>query len=379
MCGFLFVLFAAFLNDMGLSGTQISFVAITYAASQAILEIPTGALADKFGRKNVLIFEKITKIISLSILLFANNFYGYLISAFLTGLADSLQSGTIEALMYDNMKFFKMEKSYAEHSGKSNACANVAYAVVAFLTAYIVSFGYNYLIIATIIPVIIALLVLITLKDEYHYSTKHNKKDYLKILNKGVRYSFQHRIIFKFLLFWCLGYVIHRKIIHDFYSIFLFELTHNTARTAFLIGITTIASAVGKFTLVKYLSQIKLQNILIFISCASLCFLISSMIFSFYISFALAVIYWGTTTTINTVLKAKQQSFTPSRYRSTITSMRSFCCGGTGIIFVLLFGVLSDAFSYQTGFIIFSAYQLVIYLVFVFVLGKDKHFHKNSK
>ena len=90
-----------YLIDVGFSFTQIGILMSAIPLTMLLFEIPTGAIADLYGRKvSVLIGYFLEGILMLS-LMFSTNFY-YLLSVFaLMGVAMTLSSGSKEAWIVD--------------------------------------------------------------------------------------------------------------------------------------------------------------------------------------------------------------------------------------------------------------------------------------
>ena len=79
------------------------------------------------------------------------------------------------------------------------------------------------------------------------------------------------------------------------------------------------------------------------------------------------------------VTGGKYHKFIPSRWRSTIVSINSLLINVIGILYLFIFGILSDKFSYKSGFIITAIYQLIIISILLFILGFDKHLKKKEQ
>ena len=92
--GAVLVLFA---QSRGLSLAEIGLYGAVYSATAALLELPTGNLADKLGRKRVALAGYTLVIFSQLVLLFAFTLPAFLIYAVLGGLARALGSGALDA------------------------------------------------------------------------------------------------------------------------------------------------------------------------------------------------------------------------------------------------------------------------------------------
>ena len=93
-----------YLQDRGLSLPEIALVDIAFFATIFICEIPTGIVADKFGRKFSVCSSFLLQAFATIIFAFANNFIFIMVSYAVWGFAITLQSGAEDAWLYDEIK-----------------------------------------------------------------------------------------------------------------------------------------------------------------------------------------------------------------------------------------------------------------------------------
>ncbi len=83
---------------------QISLLVALQYLSQMVFELPTGALADLFGRKwSVVLGYALWGIVG-PLIIFTQGFVPLVVAALFAGLSDSFISGSLEALIYDSHK-----------------------------------------------------------------------------------------------------------------------------------------------------------------------------------------------------------------------------------------------------------------------------------
>ena len=111
--------FAILFTDLGLSLEQFVVLNVVWAASILLLEVPSGALADTFGRKRLLIFGAATMVIEMALLLAASFVGGgswlfaiCLVNRFMSGLSEAAASGADEAIAYDAIPKEGREKAW---------------------------------------------------------------------------------------------------------------------------------------------------------------------------------------------------------------------------------------------------------------------------
>jgi len=118
----LFILFRIFFNsrfyypvftilflDYGLSIEQFSLLNTVWAITIVLAEVPSGALADILGRKQLLVgtsFLMVAEMLLIGFVPLGNSnliFWAFLINRILSGLAEAMASGADEAMAYDSL------------------------------------------------------------------------------------------------------------------------------------------------------------------------------------------------------------------------------------------------------------------------------------
>lgn len=106
---FYYPVFTILFLDYGLTIEQFSILNTVWAITIVCAEVPSGALADLFGRKKLLVLTSVLMIVEMSVTAFvpiANMnfvFWAFLINRILSGLAEAMASGSDEAIAYDSL------------------------------------------------------------------------------------------------------------------------------------------------------------------------------------------------------------------------------------------------------------------------------------
>ena len=107
---FYYPIFTILFLDFGLTLEQFALLNAAWAASIVLLEVPSGALADTIGRRNLLVATGILMVIEIALLCFVplGNpdllFAIFLVNRVLSGAAEAAASGADEAIAYDSLK-----------------------------------------------------------------------------------------------------------------------------------------------------------------------------------------------------------------------------------------------------------------------------------
>ncbi len=123
--------------SLGLDYLELGLVFATFAAINVILEVPTGGMADQYGRFKIYYLSKIVDISSFLIVILLPNFYGMMISSVLLGAGRALGSGTIEPWYVEQIKAQGREKQLHALLGKAMTFAIFSMAIGALLGGWL--------------------------------------------------------------------------------------------------------------------------------------------------------------------------------------------------------------------------------------------------
>ena len=122
-----------FFQEHGLSLTQVMLLQSIYSLSVALFEIPSGYIADIFGRKNSIVFSTMLSFIGYLVFSFYGGFCAFAIAQTLVGIGGSLISGSDSALIYDTLLESGKENTYTKIEGKNYAVGNFSEAIAGIL------------------------------------------------------------------------------------------------------------------------------------------------------------------------------------------------------------------------------------------------------
>ena len=107
---FYYPVFTILFLDFGLTLDQFALLNAVWAATIVLLEVPSGALADIIGRRNLLIITGVLMVIEIGLLCIVPKgradllFAAFLVNRILSGAAEAAASGADEAIAYDSLK-----------------------------------------------------------------------------------------------------------------------------------------------------------------------------------------------------------------------------------------------------------------------------------
>lgn len=107
---FYYPVFSILFLDFGLTLSQFAILNAVWAATIVICEVPSGALADTIGRRNLLVFAGLLMVIEIVLWAFVPRsnltllFWVFVLNRILSGMAEAAASGADEALAYDSLQ-----------------------------------------------------------------------------------------------------------------------------------------------------------------------------------------------------------------------------------------------------------------------------------
>ncbi len=99
----LYALYALFFADAGMSDAQISALFAIWSVAGILAEVPTGALADRWSRRNTLALAGLVQALGYAVWILAPGFLGFAAGFVLWSIGGSMVSGAFEALLFDGL------------------------------------------------------------------------------------------------------------------------------------------------------------------------------------------------------------------------------------------------------------------------------------
>ena len=126
-----------FFQEHGLSLTEVMILQAIYSLSVALFEIPSGYIADIFGRKQSIVVSTIFSFIGFLVFSFYGGFYAFAVAQVLVGIGGSLISGSDSALLYDTLLETGDKTTYTKIEGRSYAIGNFSEALAGILGGFL--------------------------------------------------------------------------------------------------------------------------------------------------------------------------------------------------------------------------------------------------
>ncbi len=185
-----------FFTDWGeISFFQIMLLQAFFTGSIFLLEIPTGAVADRFGRKTSIIWAAFITGIAAYLYSVTPNLTLFFLAEFFWALGHSLLSGADQALVYDSLKKIGREHESKKIFGRWRGLGLAALMVsgpAGSLIADIIGLEYAFRLTAA--PMFLAFLLAMTF-EEPDIESEKKKTDYFQTIIEGIRFISGNRYL----------------------------------------------------------------------------------------------------------------------------------------------------------------------------------------
>ena len=136
--------FILFLVEKGVSFTQIGILYAIRELITNILELPSGIIADSFGRKSSLAASLLIYILSFALFFLFDDFWVFIIAMSLFGAGEAFRTGTHKGMIMDYLKSRGWDEYASNYYGHTRSWSQRGSALSALLAGVIVFFGGSY-------------------------------------------------------------------------------------------------------------------------------------------------------------------------------------------------------------------------------------------
>src|SRR3954454_3768211 len=137
----LYAVYSLLFADHGVSASHISLLLILWSATSFVFEVPSGAWADSFDRRHLLVVSAFVYGAGFATWMTWQTFPGFAVGFVLWGLSSSLMSGTFESLVYDELVERGAADRYPGLIGWAHSTALVANLAATLLAAPLLALG----------------------------------------------------------------------------------------------------------------------------------------------------------------------------------------------------------------------------------------------
>ena len=180
----------AILAARGFSLAQIGFAETVFHIVSILFEIPSGVIADVFGRKKTLLLSCLMRITGNLVMIFSNNFALVCVSIAFHALNYNFSSGSGDALAYDSLKSVGQESRFEKYASNQiiiyRVCEGISTltAGLSLFLGYKISYGVSVLF-ALVQLFILSTLTEVRLEDDPGRKKLHVQEEILRCFGQS--------------------------------------------------------------------------------------------------------------------------------------------------------------------------------------------------
>lgn len=349
-----------FFQENGMDLQDIMVLQAIYSVTIALIEIPSGYMADVLGRKNSMIVGTTFGFLGMIIYTFSFGFWGFLPAAICLGVGQSFISGSDTALMYDSLLEMNREKDFVKFEGRTISMGNFAEAIAFIIGGFLAEISlrtpFYYQVGIAFTGVVVAFLLVEPATSKLVNGLKHPFKKMKRIIqfsmkeNKSLRWN----IIYSAVL-GC-GTLTMAWLVQPIYK----ELSIDIVYFGIIGAVLNLIVAFSSFYVHKIEEILRTKFLLIsFLFLIVGCYFMLSYYFSFW-SLGVLVIFYFVRGVATPVLRDYMNRLTPSEMRATVMSIRSFIIRVLFAVCSPFLGYVADVFSLQATFLLSGSIFFVL-------------------
>lgn len=353
-----------YLSAKGMSLVEIGVIEAIFHITGLIFELPTGVIADIYGRKFSVILGRVLNVISFILIIISNSFIGIAIGFILSAAAMNLNSGAAEALVYDTLKINGEEDKYNEIFGRLSFIMSIAQGIAILLGGVLGEVNFLYAYILGLIIQIVALISSFFFKEPPLNKNKLYEKEENKLVSQlkiSIKVLMERRNVLYLMLISAFIGSIGTSIF--FYGQKYFEdLGYSKVVIAIIYTVILVIEGISS----KYAYKVeKVFNtkviLIIIIALNTVSFFILGILVRLSI---LAFIIMSISNGISyTIFSNYINSRIPSEYRATILSVDSLIFSMFMIVIFPVFGIVAEILGFNNMFLIVFIFHAFIILI----------------
>jgi MFS family permease len=357
-----------FFQSKGLSMQEVFTLQALFGLVVLITEVPSGYVADLFGRKRTLVIGAAIAGVGHSLLLMADGFWGLVLFELALGIAHSLISGSDIALLYDTeLALGRGEQAQRQIVGRLYGFRTTSESIAAVLCSLLVLHSIDLVVavqaIAGWIPLVLA-LTLVEPPGQRLQSDDH-VGNMVEICRALLTRSKLLRLIVLVLCIWSLT---------TFYAVWLLQKIWENhgidlAHFGYLwAGLTVVAALAGRYAH-KAEDKLGTTGLFLFIGLAPVVGYLGLDFFGVIGGYLASATFFVSRGFGLVVLRDALNKRIPSEYRATANSLTSFGFRGAFMVTGPLVGYYLDLWGMEATLVLLALATLVIFVVLVLPLA----------
>lgn len=180
-----------FYQENLLSYTQIFLLQSWFTFLIVVLEVPSGAIADLFTRKIVLIISLLCYVLGFGVYSLSYSFIGFFAAETLWAISSSFRSGTGEAFIYDSLKELNRESEAKQTYANLQAISLISVAISSLVGSFFANiFGLRSVFYLSLCAASVAWFLQLSYREPVHEKKEFSLTNFTTQIKDSVRITF---------------------------------------------------------------------------------------------------------------------------------------------------------------------------------------------
>lgn len=354
---FLYAIYVILLKMRGMTIWQISLLLAIWCISVVLFEIPTGALADRWSRKNLLCLGLLSKAGGYLIWILIQTFWGFALGFFFWGLQEALCSGSQEALLYDNLRVFHKEGKYEQIAGRGYFYSTIGIAISMLIGGFLAAFNLDLVIALSIIPCLLGLIPTSQLPEPRIRKKFGKRNTIIKNITIALKTSKKKPALLQLFLYTMLSIAVIGTL-EEYVQLYFHWIRLPISFFGFAAVVVILMQSIGGRYAYKWSQFFHSDKNIYCLSLMAGILLIGSVMLRSGWMFGLFILPFLLGSAGEIILEGRLQKTIKIGQRATILSINSLLCNLSGIVLAILFGFIAKITNIKWSFFFFGGLMI---------------------
>jgi MFS family permease len=358
-----------YLAAKGMSLMELGLLESIFHITSFLMEVPTGMVADIYSRRTSRIIGRLFSVISVTILLTANNFYLFALSFIFSALSYNLESGAGDALVYDSLKELNRENDYMMIQGRQEVFFQVGQLTAYLVGGYLATKSYNMVFTLTIIFGLISLIQSFSFTEPDIKIVRNKENNIISSIKSQFIQSYnviKNNNMLSFLILFCQLLLTFTTSMFFYLQNYLKNNNYSEFKIGIIFAVASLLSAGMATQVYKIERLIKEKGILILMPILSISCIWGIALTDYHYLFFIVM------TIIESIIFVAVSDYinkqVPSQNRATILSVASMVFSLFMIIIFPLIGRIGDLFSLKFAFNLLAALGSFLVIINIYIV-----------
>lgn len=360
----IYPLYAILMGENGISPLELATLFSIWSIVGIVAEVPSGALADTFSRKWLIVASAVLKSFAFLTWYLEPTFWGYALGFGLWGVGSSLRSGAWEALLHDLLAEWEATGDFTKVFGRCNALSTLGVGAGELAGGLLIIMGYDFVLIISMAIPLIATVPFMLWVHEPEKEEEAYEADYFDNLKAGIVEATTNRAVLYILLTYS-TLIITYGVYEEYVSPLFLEKGFSLMWIGILGAFISAMEAAG-MALADRVKAISLTRLLLLMGAASVLLAVSFPLSGWIVPILIGA-YFAIFGMSSTLFGAQLQEAITGPARATVTSVAGFGENVGAIAGFMAFGAVAQFYGMSGGTLATGIAALALAFVFIWL------------